>query len=290
MSANTAHPTTEHTSVVPSSATEDVPATNQELPAELSTCSAAFPADYIMDVKLDAHMGSDIPLYDRRFWKDNVIADDIATFKRQEGDHFDFEKEDYWLFCVHLHDAEMEFAIGGTNAVLATSHPNWRNVSRTTNREIVFFEKGLCFSKAEFMLKWDRYVAVRCPKMTNPAITIKANGNYGAVKWVGLFVKSTADDKNQFIAVKTTNKLLPKYAARNVNYEWYLPDGGVDVTNDRSLTLWPKQLYGTKGNSAATYDKFVTSDPTLHHRIGEVHLEKVNNKVSALRPSVKTPN
>ncbi|KAE8138884.1 hypothetical protein BDV38DRAFT_243182 [Aspergillus pseudotamarii] len=244
--------------------------------------SVTFPVDYIMDVKLEANLGSDIPLYDRRFYNERC-PDEVPSLKRVNGTTFNLEQEDYWLFCVHLNKAEMEFAIGGENPAYATSHPNWRNLSTKKDREFVLHhhEVGIfnapCQTWCDFKLDFDRYVGIRCPKMTNPAITIKANGNHGEVKWVGLFVKSSVEEKNEFIAVKTTNRLLPAYAKRNESYEWYSPDRGVDVTNDRCIMLWPKQLYGTKGNRQDTYKQFVTVDP--NSPLAARHITRVKERV-----------
>lgn len=84
---------------------------------------ASYPVDYIMDVKLTANKGSDIPLYDQR------IDGNLENLERVWGKEFNFSEEDYWLFRVHLHDAEMEFAIHGHKAASATSKPNLHNIS-----------------------------------------------------------------------------------------------------------------------------------------------------------------
>ncbi|KAE8363433.1 hypothetical protein BDV27DRAFT_7240 [Aspergillus caelatus] len=247
-----------------------------------SATGAGFPVDYIMDVKLEDYMGSDIPLFDRRFCN-RAGMEETPHLEGCRGTTFNFDTEDYWLFCVHLNLAEMEFAIGGENPAYATSDPNWRNLSDKKDKKLTiqYHEVGIfnvpCYTCCEFQLEFDRYVGIRCPKMTNPAITIKANGNHGEVKWVGLFVKSSVDEKNQFVAVKTTNRLLPAYAQRNVRYGWYSDNRGVDVTNDRTITLWPKQLYGTQGNRRDTYKNFVTVDPG--NSLGERQLTMVKEKV-----------
>lgn len=73
--------------------------------------------------------------------------------------------------------------------------------------------------------EFDRFVAVRCPKMNNPAVSVRVKGNYGGLHWVGLFVKTTNDNRNEFVAVRTTYRLLPNYAQRTIKYpkhkEWF---------------------------------------------------------------------
>ncbi|KAJ5735235.1 uncharacterized protein N7483_000360 [Penicillium malachiteum] len=125
---------------------------------------------------------------------------------------------------------------------------------------------------------FDRFLAVRCPKMDNPAITVKGRGHFACLHWVGLFLRTTKNNTNKFIAVRTTNRLLPDYAQRNLNkgYDWYEEDGPADIT-DRTVTLFPKQLYGTNGSERKLYDEFVTRSP--NNKIGEHHFEMVNQMI-----------
>lgn len=243
--------------------------------------SAPYPVVYIMDVKLDYKLGCDIPLVDRRIQlatrKDEQRP---PEFKASWGTPFNFEEEDLWLFAVHLHDAEMEFAIGGQDAVYATSHPNWHDFSDSNDRSIFLeqFHQGLSVhTTAEFGLEWNRFVAIRAPKTSNPAITVKGSGNYAELRWVGLFVKVDGEDKSNFIALKTSCRLLPKYGLRNRGASWWDEARGADVT-DRTITMFPKQLYGTEGMNQKLYDKFVTDDPA--NTVGKKHLEIVKNMVS----------
>ncbi|KAJ5091142.1 hypothetical protein NUU61_006012 [Penicillium alfredii] len=238
--------------------------------------SATYQVDYITDVKLESKLGSDIPLYDMYFEMHGEKEN--RKLERKWGTQFNSEKEDYWLFCVHCHDAECEFIIGGKTFVVTTSAPSLRNFS---DEEVYKIDYGMPHPYpyyVEFVANlrktWDRYVAIRCPKMSNPAITVKATGNYGALQWVGLFVKAAVDQKNQFITVKTSNRLLPQYAERIKDYSWFSWDGPVDVT-DRTITLFPKQLFGTKGNSQDLYDEYVTSNP--QNTVGEKHFAIARN-------------
>ncbi|KAJ5253993.1 hypothetical protein N7524_011173 [Penicillium chrysogenum] len=245
----------------------------EETSAKTIPSGASYPVDYVMSVKLKVDKGSDIPLYDQRIeltnWPSAWVPPD---FKRIEGKEFDSSKEDYWLFCVHLHDAEMDFAIHGKEVAHATSHPNWHNYKDTTEKRVGYmskksFDMGRMWrihaSWAEFDLEDNRYVAIRAPKMSNPAITVTGYGSLATLSWVGLFVKHSADNMNEFIAVKTSCRLLPEYAKDikdRAGSEW--PIWGADVTS-KSITLFPKQLYGTRGNNQETYDKFVTASPTF---------------------------
>ncbi|KAJ5102975.1 hypothetical protein N7532_003504 [Penicillium argentinense] len=81
--------------------------------------------------------------------------------------------------------------------------------------------------------------------MDNPAISVKVKGHYGGLHWVGLYARHAADDTNQFIAVRTTNRLLPAYAERIKTYEnyknWYSLDGPLYLL-DSTITLFSKQL------------------------------------------------
>jgi hypothetical protein len=262
---------------------------------ETNVMSAPYPVDYIMNVKLDYTLGCDIPLADRRIKLTNRRdAGTAPEFDSLKGTEFNFNDEDLWLFAVHLHDAEMEFAIGGTDAIYATSHPNWHDVSESNDRSITmasFRDSGMGgsvdrHSFATFNLEWNRYVAIRAPKMSNPAITVRGNGNYASLSWVGLFVKVDAEDKSNFIALKTSSRLLPKYGERNWGASWWTEASGADVTG-RTITMFPKQLYGTEGNNAVTYDKFVTDDPS--NTVGAKHLEIVKDKVSPPIPMFSSP-
>lgn len=253
--------------------TEDLPEPKRgESSAKTLPSGASYPVDYVMSVKLSVELGSDIPLYDQRIKLTNWPGPEVPPdFKRIWGKEFDSSKEDYWLFCVHLHDAEMDFAIHGEEVAHATSHPNWHDYTDTTEKRAgyssvegswglrMFVEYS---SWAEFDLSHDRYVAIRAPKTSNPAISITGKGHYASLSWVGLFVKHSADNMNEFIAVKTSCRLLPDYAKDIKGQTWFNWDCGADVTG-KSITLFPKQLYGTKGNNQKTYDKFVTASPTM---------------------------
>ncbi|KAF5229150.1 hypothetical protein FAUST_10622 [Fusarium austroamericanum] len=167
----------------------------------------------------------------------------------------------YWLFYVHLNHAELEIAIGGEEPIYATSRPNWNKITENDERE----QTVDGYHGTQYKLSWlyddsyDRFVAVRAPKMDNPTISLRTHGQYGAVHWVGLFTKTGVNNTNHFIAVRTSNRLLPSYAERTKKYlgykDWYLEDGPANIL-DCALTLFPKQLYGTTTNSPDLYSQF----------------------------------
>lgn len=233
--------------------------------------SAGYVVEYLMNVRLKERDGSDLPLDDYRL-KVDMGQDGLWRFSLDKGNQkFDSSKEDYWLFSVHVDEADMFFFIGGEAPALATSGPNWKDAfeDRKMKRQ---HRDSYYASRAEFGLEKDRLVAVRAPKATNPAITVRAGGKYAALNWVGLFVKTANDRTNEFVAVKTSKKLLPKYDDRG---RWDIE--GIDVTG-RSITLFPKQLFGTKGTNGKTYDEFVTDDP--HNKLGDCHFSTVPIQVS----------
>ncbi|KAI9037201.1 uncharacterized protein KD926_000775 [Aspergillus affinis] len=116
----------------------------------------------------------------------------------------------------------IEFVIGGDRLVLANSGPNWNYIHGRSMQE-----------------------------NEQPGYHHPRGGKYGSVKWVGLFIKSGVGDNNQFIAIKTTNRLLPKYLQRNKSR---LNHDGVDVTDCTTITLQPNQLYGAQGKAQYTWN------------------------------------
>ncbi|GFG20188.1 hypothetical protein IFM5058_10504 [Aspergillus udagawae] len=94
--------------------------------------------------------------------------------------------------------------------------------------------------------------------MDNPAITVTVNGHYGGVHWAD-YAKHTKKHKG--------------------HEKWYYPDLTIDLV-DQALTLFPKQLHGTKGNLPDLYDKFITTDP--ENDIGAWHLN-----LSGIHPRYK---
>lgn len=254
--------------------------------------SAPYAVDYLIQLDIEANNGLDSLLRNDTLRAEYEYAD--LHLHRDFGHNmFDQSKEDLWLFHIHLHNSsnhrpirysEMEIAIGGNTTVFVDSKPTWQTITSEEGRWVVV-KKSKSMSHALVHLPengtYDQYVAVRCPKMDNPAITVKANGHYGALHGVGLFLKTTAANTHRFIAVKTNARLLPHYAERMKNYpsapEWFTEDSGVDVL-DRTLTLFPKQLYGTKGDSASLYDKYVNQDPT--NPLGQCHFRHVAQSVT----------
>ena len=119
--------------------------------------------------------------------------------------------------------------------------------------------------------------------MINPLISIRGAGHskgrgFAAIRAVALHLHFGVDNKHEFVAVKTTNRLLPEYAKSIEKYSWFHRDGGVDVT-DRTLTLYPKQLMGSSGTSSQLYAKFVSCDPS--NTIGEKHFTLVRERIAA---------
>ncbi|KAK4449146.1 hypothetical protein QBC34DRAFT_463786 [Podospora aff. communis PSN243] len=212
----------------------------------------------------------------------------IRSTDRQE---LDSSKEDYWLFDIHAHDATLEFAIsespvvGGRKQpppVLENSSFNWKNLSDSESYKFERTKKvgnrTLASHEMWADLAWNRYVAIRCPKMVNPMISVRGEGNFAALKAVGLHLHFGVDNQHEFVAVKTTNRLLPDYAKSIEGCEWFDRDGGVDVTN-RTLTIYPKQLYGTSGKDSKLYTKFVTCDPKNDK--GRNHFRLVRERIGA---------
>lgn len=234
--------------------------------------SASYPVDYVMNVRLETKDGSDIPLYNKKLKLRDEGRRDHLSIERQDGtlaDEFDYTKEDYWLFHVHLNDASIKIAIGGETAVVVNSNPNWKNITEKDEKYLKLENTwGNVFDLTyEFgSYGTNRFIAVRCPKMDNPAISATVTGNYGGLHWVGLFAKTSAVNTNNFVALRTTNRLLPKYAARTKEYagyqNWYSEDGAVNL-KDVYITLFPKRLFGTSGNSGKLYDQFVTDSPDI---------------------------
>lgn len=261
---------------------------------EIAPASAGWTVDYIMDVDLKSKDGTDIPLYNKNLRYCDGDSTQVALCQQvgDKSERFVAENEDYWLFHIHSNHADFEIAIGGETPVLVNSKPNWKKCSDEDTDVIwksckwedpsstmhdLWFKSWVAFED-EAKGQFDRFVAVRCPKMDNPAITIKGSGHFACLHWVGLFLKTTTNDTNKFITVRTTNRLLPEYGERNrtAGYDWFSEDGPADVTN-RTLTLFPKQLYGTNGNDPGLYNRFVTIDPD--NLVGQKHFELVRSMV-----------
>jgi hypothetical protein len=266
---------------------------SDSLEATSSHRGPTYPVDFIMDVQLQTKNGTDLPLYNKTLELQKRKAKQTDPFppdtmppsiKRNEGnrsDVFDSEKEDYWLFYVHLNNSELEIAIGGEEPIFVTSRPNWNTITdKDENEQVVLNEGGerygLSWQYGAYGRCFDRFVAVRTPKMDN---------HYGGVHWVGLFTKTGVDNTNHFIAVRTSNRLLPDYAERTKQYpgyrDWYTEDGPVNIL-DCALTLFPKQLYGTTTNSPELYSKFVTQDP--YNKVGVEHFEHVLRETNGRPP------
>ncbi|KAJ5195330.1 uncharacterized protein N7498_008768 [Penicillium cinerascens] len=260
---------------------------------EIVPASAGWAVDYIVEVDLNSEDGTNIPLYNKSLYYE--CGSEVAIVRKDgdESEYFVAKNEDYWLFKIHSNHAEFEIAIGGETPVLVNSKPNWKKCT-DEETDVIWksckeMDPGSCTWHDSWYQSWvvyedeakgefDRFVAVRCPKMDNPAITIKGSGHFACLHWVGLFLKSTTNKTNKFIAVETTNQLLPKYAKRNRNagYDWFRDNGPADIT-DRTLTIFPKQLYGTSGSDPDLYDRFITIDPD--NIVGQKHLELVRSMV-----------
>ncbi|KFY96915.1 hypothetical protein V498_02379 [Pseudogymnoascus sp. VKM F-4517 (FW-2822)] len=219
---------------------------------------ASYKVEYILNLKFNAEDGSDIPLYNNGIeLVSSGSLERAATFKRTWGDEMNMDEEDYWLFGVNLREARMDFTIGGDEPCRGNSNPNWKGFNGTGDRKITLTdmkESPYITSTVEFNLEPNRVVAIRAPKASNPAITIIGQGDYAAISWVGLFVKHCDEHTNQFVAVKTSCRLLPKYADRIRDDRGFNMDWGADVTH-RSITLFSKQLFGTEGTNQQTYDR-----------------------------------
>uniref|UniRef100_A0A4E9EF08 Uncharacterized protein n=1 Tax=Gibberella zeae TaxID=5518 RepID=A0A4E9EF08_GIBZA len=274
----------------------DNPATDN-LEATHSHPGLSYPVDFIMNIELQTSNGTDIPLYNKTLeieklppWMPDYAKKQYPSITRNEGereDVFDSDNEDYWLFYVHLHNAELEIAIGGEEPIYATSRPNWNKISGNDKSvQDVHGQDGTLYQlRWQYGDSYDRFVAVRAPKMDNPAISLRTHGQFGAVHWVGLFTKTGVSNTNHFIAVRTSNRLLPHYAERTKKYpgyrNWYLEDGPANIL-DCALTLFPKQLYGTTTNSPDLYSQFVTQDP--FNKVGIKHFEHAIAKTKGQPP------
>ncbi|GIC84247.1 uncharacterized protein Aud_000061 [Aspergillus udagawae] len=232
----------------------------------IEPASASWFTDYIMDVKLESKDGTDIPLYNEK------LMTHVTQITNGGPYVIDRVHSDRWKLRL-----EGKRGSGQTQSPVGTTSPEKKTMSLKDGK--VNTQRISSPTMWKNGGEHNRFVAVRCPKMDNPAIAVKVNGHYGGLHWVGLFVKSRTDDTNQFIAVRTTHRLLPDYAERTKKYEghekWYHPDLAVDLV-DRTLTLFPKQLYGTKGNLPDLSDKFVTTDPendigAWHLNLGGIH-------------------
>ncbi|XEU97688.1 hypothetical protein FSHL1_002974 [Fusarium sambucinum] len=281
--------------------------------ATSSHLGPSYPVDFIMNVELQTSTGTDIPLYNKTLEVDKEYLDPLKSdlyylfperypeIKRCEGDRsdvFDSEKEDYWLFYVHLKYAELEIAIGGEEPIYVTSRANWNTI--TDKDEDIHEVKN--WANKEFELSWkygdsyDRFVAVRAPKMDNPAISLRTHGQYGAVHWVGLFTKTGVKNTNHFIAIRTSNRLLPDYAERTKKYPSYRnyqfvtqdPYNKVGIKHfehalakNKGQSPWPKRyMWGAEGTTYVCISrKFFDLQPKWFHYVSGVMLkDKVTNK------------
>lgn len=160
----------------------------------------------------------------------------IKHYDNHNTDEFDCEEEDYWLFYVRLKvGSELEVAIGGERPLFVTSRPNWNRITeRDEYEQEVKNKSGTPFELSfKFGNSLDRFVAVRAPKMDNPAISLRVQHGCGAIYWVGLFTKTGINNTNHFIAIRTTNRLLPQYSERSKDHpdykDWYSLDGPVNI-------------------------------------------------------------
>ncbi|OJJ78729.1 uncharacterized protein ASPGLDRAFT_53322 [Aspergillus glaucus CBS 516.65] len=279
-----------------SSSTEPVSFVDASVHPKEIMPTAAYTVQYIMNVELQSKDGTDIPLYNKHLDVEESSIFHLYLGQRygDKSERFNEEKEDYWLFHIHSNHAEFEIAIGGEAPVLVSANPSYKKITDKDSKTVeldmpvkghpvydtVIHRFKLSYNfPAETDGYFDRFVAVRCPKMDNPAITVKGAGHYACLHWVGRFIETTASDTNKFIAVRTTNRLLEDYGERNRNkgYSWFREDGPADVT-DRTVTLFPKQLYGTHGSDRNLYTQFVTTDP--NNKMGQEHLDLVRSKVA----------
>ncbi|KAH8689424.1 hypothetical protein BGW36DRAFT_390847 [Talaromyces proteolyticus] len=248
-----------------------------------------YDADYVSKFELPAHKGVDVAIYDLHYSFERIRYMNPAnnTFyymwrlNTQYGETFHQDKEDLWLFNIHI--ANCEHAIFSIGPYQFDMNSNWK-----------FFTQ---FKQHDMDLNWDkspgngprnRYVAIRAPKMDNPAITVSApQGEYLAVKWIGLFVKANAAEKHEFVTVRTTCRLNEPYAERHRYKDWWKNGGawelGVDVVG-RSITVFPKQLFGTSGIDRDLYKKFVSGLEDVE-KLSQAHIEIAKqNGDSSLKP------
>ncbi|KAE8140261.1 hypothetical protein BDV38DRAFT_280257 [Aspergillus pseudotamarii] len=245
------------------------PALTMEKKVETTESVDKLPqADYLSRVKLKVGQGCDIPYYHHQL----RVHDDNGLWKFSRVDREDYvdtSKEDFWLFSIHVNAAAMFFLIGGKNPIFLESAPNWNNAFNTTQTAI-HQKHGSKYYDAYFELWNERLVAVRVPKATNPAITVWGGGNYAALHWVGLYVKTNTNGEREFIAVNTNKTLLPKYNDRKTVSSMT----GADLTGPgRTITLFPKQLFGTKGDNMKTYYEHVSESP--YNPLGPKHWESI---------------
>ncbi|KAL2866495.1 uncharacterized protein BJX67DRAFT_354950 [Aspergillus lucknowensis] len=228
---------------------------------------ASFDIAYLIKLTLKPDEGSQLPIQDRHL----VYTQEHDIFgwqvEMRPGKIFNQDEEDLWLFDINiklgsLHNPTvMTFTIGPYTFDYSW---NWE-FFRTMN------DKGfkVCYlppSRYEEKTR-SQWLAIRAPKMTNPAITISGTGDYAAVRKVGLFVRRDSESLHEFICVKTSDRLTGRFAERYADKKWWYDapwKHGVDVAG-RAVTLFPKQLYGTDG-SRELYRKFVTVDDDVKDR------------------------
>ncbi|KAH7006400.1 hypothetical protein EDB82DRAFT_473066 [Fusarium venenatum] len=99
--------------------------------ATSSHLGPSHPVDFIINFVLQTSTGTDIPLYSKTLEVEKKDPDKYPEIKRYEGDRsdvFDSEKEDYWLFYVHFHYAELEIAIGGDEPIYFVTQDPYKKV------------------------------------------------------------------------------------------------------------------------------------------------------------------
>lgn len=228
---------------------------------------ATFDITYLVTVSLKPEEGSTLPIQDRKVvWVPPEHPEESAYDawpERHTGTTFDQDTEDLWLFDLNVmlgsksSPTVMTFTIGPYVFEYSWDWEFFRGI-----HDHSFAIARLETNNEDHNVKArNQWLAIRAPKMSNPAITISAKGEYAAVRKIGLFVRQNANTQNEFICVKTSSRLTGKFTKRHEHEQWWENAPwmhGVDV-KDRAITIFPKQLYGTDG-SRELYRKFVTVD------------------------------
>ncbi|OJJ80326.1 uncharacterized protein ASPGLDRAFT_39025 [Aspergillus glaucus CBS 516.65] len=229
---------------------------------------ATFDITYLVTVSLKPDEGSTLPIQDQKVvWVPPEHPEESAYSawpERRTGTTFNQDTEDLWLFDLNVvlgsksSPTVMTFTIGPYVFEYSWGWEFFRDI-HDHSFAISDLETN---NESHNIRARNQWLAIRAPKMRNPAITISAKGEgYAAVRKVGLFVRRNANALNEFICVKTSGRLTGNFIKRHEHEQWWEDSPwmhGVDVKNC-AITMFPKQLYGTNG-SRALYKKFVTVD------------------------------
>ena len=219
-------------------------------------------SQYLFTTTIASAKGADLAILDKKLgWYgpyEQIVGP--GTVKKywngylREDQIIDMDTEDLWLFEIFRSEGSVEILIGPYSFLLDSNFHIWRSVA----------DHSQSFDLRNRDGRW-HYVAIKVPKMTNPAISVgcpagNKSGTVGLAS-VSLLLRRDIDGASRFASIKLSPIKLPAW--RTSSGLGHDPDGPIELKGsgtyeyESSIMLFPKQLYGSSGIDNNLWRKFV---------------------------------